>query len=147
MLFIHGHRTETDYVGQGEFFCPHCRTPSTCGVHQIQKVKTVFFVETGVRTPGERFVECHRCKSVFPGAVLFQEPPTPEAALLLSAFRDLLSGTSVGLVQARLVERGFDPERAEPALLEMCGGPVGRCSCGRRYHPQVHFCSECNARF
>jgi hypothetical protein len=165
-IIFYGSRGIVSHLASGEFFCPHCGTRGRYQLKQVRRFFTLYFIPLFPIGGGMRFVECDQCGSQFQEGVLHYEPP-PETQpqlpedydrlvdgrrvgdterLLRAAQEELLGGTSLGKVQSKLVELGYDSARAEAILQEMCGGEPRKCVCGRRYHPQVLQCSECEAK-
>ena len=102
-------------------------------------------INTFSQNAGRR-VQCPQCELLTTIPSIDREDPLTDCQdQMLPVARDQLrDGLSFEVTQAKLVECGLTPERAEAVLLEMCGGWVRRCAwCGCRFHPTVLRCEEC----
>jgi hypothetical protein len=144
MFFIWGKSTDTVSVGSGNFYCPHCCAFTKYSVQEVRQTSHVYFIKLGGGTAVGEHVECERCRKQFTQEVLKYVPPDPQAALRVLTRRNLIEGVSVAVVEDRLKEGGFEPGQAAALVNETCGGKFRKCECGRRYHPAVMTCKECD---
>jgi hypothetical protein len=144
MFIIWGTKNSTDIVETGEFYCPHCADFASYAINRVQQSKHVYGLSIGSSSVVAEYVECGRCGSRFDAQVLTMQPSDPQVRLRIAARRDLLGGWSLGIVESRLVEQGQSQEQAEAIVRELCGDGVRRCTCGRRYHPRILRCGDCN---
>jgi len=144
-IILFGSRGVTSTVEQGDFYCPQCDRREEYDLKQVRPFFTLFFIPIFPIGGGQRYVECLGCGGTFKERVLDYEPPSETDRLVAQFYNELKTGTSLEVIQQKLVNGGMETEKAEEILLSMCDGRPLRCSCGRRYHPQVPKCSECGA--
>lgn len=142
----------------GEFVCPNCFRPTPYTQTSCQSWVTFFLLPVYPQGEPTASIQCGTCRNRYNAEILKSLTPPAEFTPpvdgsrreqldpnLGSAYAALLGGNSLGITEARLQECGFSAERAEAAVRSLCDGEPRRCACGRRYHPTVNRCAECES--
>jgi hypothetical protein len=142
-FIIWGSRGIESTVHNGDFYCPDCDQQEEYSLKQVRPFFTLYFIPLFPTGSGERYVECHRCKKTYKEAVLEYKPPSEAQRALGRLYEELVSGTSVGVVQKKLENVGLGAKEAEDVIDKMCEGERRHCSCGQSFHPSVSKCTNC----
>jgi hypothetical protein len=143
VILIWGSRERTLTVEGGEFYCPQCDAREEYTLKQTRPYFTLFFIPLFPIGAAQRYVECRGCRQTFTEEALRYEPPSEAERLLSQFYQELRTGTSVEVLQRKLVHRDMDPQEAEEVLQRMCEGRARQCVCGQHFHPSIHKCSQC----
>lgn len=144
-IIFFGSRGVTSTVDNGEFYCPQCDAREEYTLKQVRPFFTLFFIPIFPIGSPDRYVECRGCHRIFREEVLQYEPPSEAERLLTQFYNELRTGTSLEVLQRKLVNHDMDAAEAEDILQKMCEGRPRKCACGQRFHPSVHKCSHCGA--
>ena len=137
----------TSTVASGTFYCPECDRIAEYVVEATRRVATLFFLPMSTLDELDRYLVCKQCGRKFSEEVLNSRPPTEAQRRYAAAYASLLNGVSLGMTQSRMMQEwNMTAEQAEAILAELCEGPPKRCACGRRFHPSLTRCPECEGR-
>jgi hypothetical protein len=143
-IVIWGSRGITRKRGSGRFYCPDCDRERDYELKEVQPFFTLYFIPLFPTGSGQRFVECLKCGSGFPEAVLDRGPAPDDARLMENLREDLEGGLSLEKARDQLVQVGMDRREAERTLDRLSGGKSWHCSgCGQRYLDSVTRCKAC----
>ncbi len=144
-IIIWGSRGINRTVETGEFYCPACDATEEYQLRQVRPFFTLFFIPIFPIGGADRYVQCLGCRQVFREEVLEYEPPSETERLAAQFFNELRTGTSLDVIQRKMVNQGMTEAQAVKLLDRMCEGRVATCRCGQRFHPEVTKCSHCGA--
>jgi hypothetical protein len=144
-IVIAGLRGITSTLDTGEFYCPQCDAREEYTLKQSRPFFTFFFIPIFPVGRAQRYVECQGCRQAFSEEVLQYEPPSEAERLLGQFFEELKTGTSVEVIEQKLINHGMEPDRATEVLEQMCGSRPRQCVCGQHFHPSVIKCSHCGS--
>ena len=98
-FIIWGSRGIESTVHNGDFYCPSCDQQG--GIQP--QAGPPFFTSTSSRSfqpaQASAYVECHGCKKTYKEGVLEYKPPSESQRALGRLYEELVSGTSVNVVQ------------------------------------------------
>jgi hypothetical protein len=157
-IILYGTRHRNSILSGGEFTCPNCHTLKGYSLTRRQSWFTLFFLPIFPVGSSFEYVECRACGKHYDQEILKFHPPAEATRSgsfvqgaadtdknLVFARESLLRGVSLNMTQFRLQERGLRPEQAEAVVRSLCHGEPRRCTCGRRYHPDIAWCEDCEA--
>jgi predicted RNA-binding Zn-ribbon protein involved in translation (DUF1610 family) len=149
----------TKTLSSGRFVCPACGKEAGYKLKSEQPYFRILFIPLYPSGPAYRYAVCDSCGGELPETDLLKAirggqqdidatqpaPPPSREQVLAKVQRDLLDGVSFGRCVGELTHQGFEEDKAEAAVLEMCGQEPRRCVCGRRYHPKALRCEDCGS--
>jgi uncharacterized membrane protein YebE (DUF533 family) len=79
MILIWGTKGRTSAAGEGEFYCPECRTRHAYTLQEVKRWFTFFFIPIFPMGQLGQYVECDTCKATYNERVLEMDPDRARA--------------------------------------------------------------------
>lgn len=150
-MIIFGSRVRYKVLGEGQFFCPHCRAQRTYTHKKASRYFTLYFLPLIPMGQLGEFVQCQTCNMAFKPDVLqpgfqrqAQQKPADLAKQLNTLSERLAAGTPVEYLVRDLTASGVDRDVAVGMVESSLGAARKFCdSCGLTYAANVERCAGC----
>jgi zinc-ribbon family len=147
-MIIFGMGSKHKKIGEGDFYCPHCRGRQYYFHKKAKRYFTLYFIPLIPLNDLGEFIECQTCKSTFSMEVLsLKTPPAPPrnlAQIMNHVAADLQHGTPVEYLIRDLTRAGLDLDIAMKTLAPYLANGKKVCAgCGLTYTQDAVKCVGC----
>jgi hypothetical protein len=145
-MIIWGSKGKTKIIGQGDFYCPRCRTTRAYKHHQVGKYFTLYFIPLFQTKRIGEYIECQICFTPFEKSVLAYDQ---ELNLKIQRMIDLISedidaGIPINFIYQNLIDERIDEDAANNLLSTASGGNFTVCrDCNFIFTEKHNYCSNC----
>lgn len=147
LIIIWGSRGRTTTTGEGNFYCPSCRTTRNYERKPLSKYFTLYFIPLFETEKIAEYIECRSCHSEYKPEVLDLSANKQANEFLEFVHKQLEAGLPVGAIAEGLVENGASKETAAQILFIVTSGKLARCpACQLTFAQTLAYCSRCGHR-
>jgi hypothetical protein len=145
-MLIWGSKGRNKKLGEGSFFCPHCRTNTVYYHYQTGRYFTLYFIPLfKTKTLGE-YIECQRCHSGYETSILERKFDNTALEALQSIRSSLSKGIPVQKYIGMMVANDIEKSNAENWVMLATGGKFSKCKkCNLLYSTEVSICPDCGS--
>jgi hypothetical protein len=151
-MVIWGSKGKTKTIGNGNFYCPHCKSRRTYEHKTIGKYFTLYFIPLFETEKLGEFIECMVCKNSYKTEVLELSRQIEDQVNAENQVREIISevksklnsGMQVQVLMDGMISSGMDKDTASKLLCAATDGKLKKCNrCGSVYKSDLIYCSNC----